>query len=129
MSMTVAENFRRFPSFIHDFDFRSDLGAFARPQHRPPVVYGILFEQQNFKLSAGFGVDAMQARGNHARVVQHQYVAGMEKFHKILKLPVFDAIFAPMQDKQPGLVATGCWLLGNQFRRQLKMKIGGSHGR
>ena len=52
----------------------------------------------------------------------------MEEFNKILKFPMFDAMVAPMHDKQPGLVATGCRYLGDQFRRQVKMKVGGSHG-
>ena len=50
--------------------------AFARPQHDPPVVGRVFLEQQDFKLSAGLGIGATQAGGDHPRVVQHQHVAG-----------------------------------------------------
>ena len=51
-----------------------------------------------------------------------------QKIRKILKLPVFDALPVAMQDQQPGLIAARGRLLGDQFGRQIKMKIGGSHG-
>jgi hypothetical protein len=41
---------------------------------------------------------------------------------------MFNAMVAPMQNQQPGLIAVRCWFLGNQFGRQMKMKVGGSHG-
>ncbi len=101
---------------------------FSRPHHHPPVVDYILFEQKNFKLAACFWVLCVQTGRNHPRIVQHQHVPGSKKFNKILKSPVFDAMVGAMQNQQFGLIAVRRWFLGNQLRRQMKMKVGGSHG-
>ncbi len=59
-------------------DLRADAGAFGRAQHRPPIIAGILLQQQNFKLAAGTRIPAAQPRRNDARVIQHQQVPRAE---------------------------------------------------
>src|ERR1041385_8936584 len=43
---------------IEQTNFRSDSRAFSGTYHRPPIVRRVLFEQQQFKLSAAASVDA-----------------------------------------------------------------------
>ncbi|HUC84552.1 MAG TPA: hypothetical protein VL970_05110, partial [Candidatus Acidoferrales bacterium] len=50
-----------------------------------------------------------------------------EKFGKIFELTMFDALISAVQDQEPGGITAGGRLLGDQFRRQIEMKIGGSH--
>ena len=91
VSTTVGANAGRISRRVVQGDLRADAGAFGRPQHRPPVVGDIFLEQQDFKLAAGTGIRAAQPRGNDARVVQDQHVAGAQKFQEIAESPVFDA--------------------------------------
>ena len=88
----------------------------------------VFFQQQDFKFAAGQGIDAVQPGGNHARVVEHEHVAGPEQIGKILKLKMLQAMLGAMNDQQPGLVPARGGLLRDQFGRQVKMKVGGSHG-
>ena len=41
---------------------------------------------------------------------------------------MFGAILAALQDEETRLIALRQWLLGNQLRRQVKMKISSAHG-
>jgi hypothetical protein len=90
---TVAEIVTGLPSAVAKMDLSSEGAPFAGTHHRPPVVGGVFFEQQNLKLSAGFGVDAAQSpesRANcsaPARRPRAKIPASREP-------PVFDAVFA-----------------------------------
>ena len=87
----------------------------------------IFLEQQHFKLPAGPGIRAAQTGGNHARIVQHQHVAGAEKSRQIPELPVFDAPVRAMQNQQARFIAARRGMLRDQLRRQVKIEISGSH--
>ena len=52
---------------------------------------------------------------------------GAKKFQQIAKFPVFDPSAGAMQNQQPRFVAPGRGMLRDQFRRQGKIKISGSH--
>ena len=117
------------PFAVGENNLRADARVFSGTNHRPPIVRRIFFEQQNFKFAPGIGVDAAQSRRNDARIVQHQHVAFAQKFQQIRESPVFDAIFIAMQDQETGFIPFGRGMLRDQFRREIKIKIGGSHRR
>ena len=70
---------------------------------------------------------AAQTRRNDTRIVQNQHVAGAEKFQQIRKSPVFEPVPVAMQNQQPRFIPFGRGMLRDQFRRQNKIKISGSH--
>ena len=77
--------------------------------------------------STGFGVFAMQTRRNHAGIIQHQHVAGAEKFEQIRKTAMFDLVGFPMQNQQARGVAAFGRPLRDQPRREVEMKVSGAH--
>jgi len=107
----------------------ADRSAFAGAQQGPPVVDGIFFEEEQFKFPAGFDVHAAQPRRDHAGIVQHQNVAGLEKLRQLGKLAVFDFSGFPLQHQQARTVAARGGLLRDESGRQVEMEIGGSHRR
>jgi hypothetical protein len=70
----------------------------------------------------------MQPGGNHAGIVEHQHVAGSEIFRQVPELAVIQVSIGAMQDEQPRFIALRRRMLRDQLRRQIKMKISGSHG-
>lgn len=108
-------------------NFRADARAFAGAQHHPPIVDAIFFEQKNFKLAAGAGVDAAQAGGDDAGVVEHKHIAGEKVFEKLGKTAMGNFLRVPLQDQEAGLIADRRGCLGDQFRRQKEIEIGGLH--
>jgi hypothetical protein len=85
----------------------SDPRAFTRPQHRPPIISSIFFEQQNLKLPTGFGVAAAEPRRDHPRVVEHQNIASFKKGKKLVELTVLNLSNVALQDQQARLVSLG----------------------
>src|SRR5260370_23200639 len=82
-----------------------DLGAgprsFARAEHHPPIVGGIFFEQQNFKLPARPRIDSAEPSRNYARVVVREDVARL----KIVKQIAKPAVFAGAPGRMPHYTA------------------------
>ena len=113
----VAENY-----------FCSNTRAFAGAEHHPPVVRGIFFEEQHFKLAAGFFVHAAQSRGDDARVVQHEHIAGVEVLQQIAKISVRDFLRCAIKDEQARRVTALRRNLGDEFRRQVEVEVGCPHG-
>jgi hypothetical protein len=73
-------------------------------------------------------IPAVQPGGQHPGIVEYQDIARTQKIWKVFKSTVFDALSLAMEDEHPGMVPAAGWLLGDQFRRQVKMEICGSHG-
>ena len=117
----------RIPHRVVKGNLRADARALRRPHHRPPVVCGVFFQQQDFKLAARAGVHAAQPRRDDARIVQDEHVAGTKKFQEIAESAVFDAPASSIQNQEPRFVTPGCGTLCNQFRRQFKIEVGRSH--
>ena len=76
---------------------------------------------EDFDLAAGF-LDAKKPRFQHACIVKHQQVARCEQVHHVGKRAVHDCIAIEMQQTRRAALRQRC--LGNQFRRQIKIKIG-----
>jgi hypothetical protein len=73
-------------------------------------------------------IDGVEAGGDDAGIVEDEDVASLEKIGEVLELTVFDLAGVAMEDEEAGLIAAGGGLLGDQFRGQVVMEIGGSHG-
>ena len=69
----------------------------------------------------------MQSRRDHARIVEHQNIAGLQKIQQVGKLVVLDASGFPLQNQQARAVAARRGLLRDELGRQVEMKISGAH--
>ena len=71
---------------------------------------------------------AVQPRRQHARVVEHQQVAGIEQLQQVAEAPVLEAAVGPQHQQAAG-GAILQRLLRDQFRRQLEVEVGTLHRR
>ena len=82
-------------------------------------------------LADGEGVDpgamAEEARGEDARVVKHQAIAGVKELRKVAKGAVFPAALRAMDHQHPRGGAIGERLLGNQLVGQVEIEFGKVH--
>ena len=94
----------------------------AFPDVVPPVD-----EQQRLAgpapLPTGVDAAAQQPGGQNTGVVHNQTVAGAQQLRKLIKMPVGPRAGLLVQDQQPGGVPLFQGRLGNQLRRQCKIKI------
>ncbi len=71
-----------------------DTGAGARspsrPKHDPPIVDRVLFEQQQFKVSACDDIHSTQTRRNNPGVIEHRNVAAAQILQQVAENPVLD---------------------------------------
>ena len=109
------------------FDLRSDLSALAGFHHGPPVVHGIFFEQQDFKRAAGAGVFSTESRGDDAGIIEDEDIAGAQVAKEVGKFFMFEAGIGAVEDEEAGLISLRRGLLGDEFGREWKIKIGGLH--
>lgn len=110
-----------------NFDFSADARAFAGLHHGPPIVVRVFREQQHFEIAARARVGSAQARRNDAGVVQHEDISGAQEIQNIAKLAMLDTARFAVQHEEARLIARRRRMLGNQFRRQIKIEIGGAH--
>ena len=82
---------------------------------------------QNFYLPTGLLL-AKKARRDHPGVVKHQQVAGLKQLREFTEYSVVKLAREAVVTKQPGRAAILEWIAGDQFVRQVKMKIGDIHG-
>ena len=115
--------------FFFQLNLRSNRRAFAGAEHRPPVVRRVFFEQQDFKFPAGFGIPAVQARRDDARVVQHQDIAGVKIFQQPGKVTMLGLTGFSVQNEQARSIPFWGGNLRDQLRREIEMKVSGSHRR
>ena len=106
---------------------RSDARAFGRTHQSPPFVHASFFEQEYFEFPSALRVDAVQSGGDDARVVQDKHIASGHVVEQVTEIPVRDLSSVATQNEQARFVASRRRRLRHQFRRQMKIKIGGSH--
>ena len=94
----------------------------AFPGFLPPVD-----EQQHLTGAAPRQPLAQQAGGQHPGVVQDQAVAGVQKFRQFIEMVVFPGAGVPVQGHEPGTVPPLQRRLGDQFLRELVVKIACFH--
>src|ERR1035437_3949546 len=117
-----------FPALVSKDNPRSHSRPLARAQHCPPIVGGILLQQEDFKLSLRVRVCAAEPSGDHTRIVEHQQIARTQVLDQIAKLPMLDLPRVTMQNQQTRLITLRRRRLRYQLRRQLEIKVRGSHG-
>ena len=83
--------------------------------------------EQQLHLAAGF-LEREQARGNHARVVEDQQVAGRDELRQIAHLPVGQRAGGAVERQQPARRSLGERLLGNEFFGKFVGEVGAAHG-
>ncbi len=67
----------------------------------------------------------MQPGRDHPRVVQHEHVARTQKAGEVGKKVVRGFPGFSLQNEEAGTIAPRGGLLGNKFRREVEMEIGG----
>ncbi len=88
-------------------------GAFGRTHHGPPIVRGILFEQENFELSSRGGVRRAEPCRDHAGIIEHHHIARLHMPGQSGERFVRQGIRLAPEDQQPRGVAPGCGGLGD----------------
>ena len=107
-------------------DLRARARAFARPQHRPPVVAPVFFEQQHLKLSAGVRVGPAQPGGNYTGIVEHEHVARAEKSRQIPELavrPRLPSARCRTSSRDSSRCGAGCCAINSGGRSKLKSAV------
>lgn len=102
--------------------------AFSRAEQGPPIVGSIFLGQKHFDLATAAGFVSPEAGGDDSGVVENEGVAGSDVGQEIGQAAVFPAGFAAVEDKEARGVARGGGLLGDQFRREQVIKVGGAQG-
>ena len=113
--------------FGEQLNLRSEAGPFAGPDHGPPVVGGVFFEQEQFKLAAGAGIGSVQPGGDYPRVVKHQDIPRGQVWEQIREAAMTDFTRFSVEHEQTRAIAPAGGLLGNEIGRQVEMKISGAH--
>jgi hypothetical protein len=83
--------------------------------------------QKHLHLAAGF-LDGEQARGNHARVVEHQEVAWRDELRQIAHLPIGQRPAGAVEGQQATRRSLGERLLGYEFGWEFVGEVGTAHG-
>ena len=89
-----------------------------------PLLVPQIPQQQHLYRAAG-GTMPHQPGGQHPGVVEHQAVAGVQIVDNVIKMLVGNLAGFPVQHHQPGAVPLFQGSLGNQFFRQIIIKIMG----
>ena len=111
---------------VGELNFGAGAHAFARAEQCPPIVRRVFFDEEHFDLAAAAGFFSPQARGDDARVVEDDGVAGRDEFEQVGEAAMFPPGVAAMDDEEARGVAFGGGLLGDQFRRQRVVEVGGA---
>ena len=107
--------------------FRAGLEPPPRAHQRLPLLGAELLEQQHLRRAAA-GALADEPRGDDARVVDHQHVAGAQVVHDVVKVPVFELPVFAVHHQHAAVVARLHRRLGDQFLGQVVVKIMRFHG-
>ncbi len=83
---------------------------------------------QNFQLTAT-GFLAEHTRRNHPGIIEDQQITGLQQVQDIAKLPLPGFTRVTIQHQQAAGTALRHRITGNEFIRQVKLKIGYKHGR
>lgn len=136
----LIEEAHRAPAVLAD---GQDLGGqFALAEHEARAGFGLLAgleddlpvrqiqaaQQQKLDGSARALLDAVQAGGNDARLVDHQHVAGVQVIGDVAEDAVLNLPAVPVVDEQAAAVARLCGRLRDEFLRKFVVKIACLHG-
>ena len=94
----------------------------ARAHDGLPLLRRKLLQKQDLAGPAA-GTLADQSRGDHAGLVDHQRVAGVQIVDDVVKMPVLDAVVPPVQHHQPAVIPRLHRRLRNALLRQIIHKI------
>ena len=83
--------------------------------------------QQQLDLAAGI-LEREQARGNHARVVEDQQIAGRDELRQIAHAPIGERAGGAVERQQPARRSLGERLLGYEFFGKFVGEVGAAHG-
>jgi len=78
-------DFREGAITISQLDFGSRTRAFAGTHHGPPIVRGILRNEQHFEFTACARVHSVKASRDDFGIVQNQQITGAEKLREMRK--------------------------------------------
>ena len=84
-------------------------------------------EEQDFHRDAGILLDAEQARGNHAGLINDQRVSRIQVIDNVKEMPVFYGAILPAVNQQAALIPRFHGGLGDQLFRKFIIEIGGFH--
>ena len=107
---------------VAEYDLRARLQLFAGLDQRLPPLRRKLFQQKHLARAAGRTL-AVEPRGNDARVVHHQHVAGIQIIDHVVKMPVLNFVGVAVNHHQPAVIARLDRRLRNALLRQIIHKI------
>ncbi len=96
---------------------------------RLPVLVAAAAQEQAFDGAAARHAPAEQSSRKHARVVDHQEVAGREVIGQRRETAVCDVAGRAIQVEEPRRAPIGGRFLGDQFGRQLEVEVADVHRR
>ena len=99
------------------------LCALAGACERFPHIVPAVFKQQELHVRARILLDAVNARRQHAGIVEHETVAGVQVIDNIAKMPVLQSTGLFVEHHQARGVPRLDRRLGDQLLRQVKVKI------
>jgi len=83
--------------------------------------------EQQFHLAAGV-LDRVQARRDHARVVEHQQVAGVHQPGQVAHAPIGERAAGAIKRQQPARGSLRERLLGDEFFGEFVSEVTAAHG-
>ena len=107
---------------VAEGDFGPSVQLLARAHQALPDLLAPVNEQQHLTGPAGAAV-AQQTGGQHPAVVEHQAVPRPQQLGQVVEVHVLGFPCHLVQGQQPGGVPPLQGRLGNEFFRQIKIKI------
>ena len=111
------------PATVAEFNDAAFLGLLADAELRTELVVVVQALDQDLHGATGFLV-AIKARGQHAGVVEHQQVTGLQQLRQIAELAVVKLPGRHVEVQQARRTATGQRALRDQLGRQREVEIG-----
>ena len=93
-----------------------------------PVARPFALVQRRADLCLPVGAAAFELGGDHAGIVEHQHIAGVEKARQIAHAPVFKRRVGPAHHQHPRRIARAHRAQRNAFIRQVEIEKVHFHG-
>ena len=113
---------------VAEHEARAGLGLFAGLENDFPIGEVETAEEQKFDCAARAFLHAVQARGDDARLVDDEHVAGVEVIDHVAEDFMLDRAGIAMVDEQAAAIARFDGGLRDEFLRKFIIKITGFHG-
>ena len=88
-----------------------------------PIFFAALRQQKDLADAAAGEAIADQSGGQHAGIVQHQAVSGLQELRQVIEVPVRKRSGLAVQTHQPGGVPARKGRLRDQLLREIEIKI------